>query len=92
MTGCWPDLPAVTLREPVHVERVKNGLEVAPEDLLAALSPLPELVRLLGPDGALVGLAKTGQNARFSPRGGGAGVTPRHPIKGCPTTSAFRVT
>jgi len=45
----------------VHVERVRNGLDVAPGDLLAALSPLPGLVRLLGPDGELVGLAKPGK-------------------------------
>ena len=47
------------------MERVKNGLEVAPADLQAALSPLPELVRLLGPDGALVGLAKPGKTPGF---------------------------
>ncbi len=58
-------LPAVVLRGPVHVERVRNGLEVAPDDLQAALSPLPELVRLLGPDGALVGLARPGKTPGF---------------------------
>jgi tRNA pseudouridine55 synthase len=63
--GLLAALPAVVLRAPVHVERVKNGLEVAPEDLQAALSPLPELVRLLGPDGALVGLARPGKTAGF---------------------------
>ncbi|OFW12425.1 MAG: tRNA pseudouridine(55) synthase TruB [Acidobacteria bacterium RIFCSPLOWO2_12_FULL_66_10] len=55
------DVPAATLRGAVHVERVRNGLDVAPGDLLAALSPLPGLVRLLGPDGELVGLAKPGK-------------------------------
>ncbi|MDO8681172.1 MAG: tRNA pseudouridine(55) synthase TruB [Acidobacteriota bacterium] len=63
--GLLAGLPSVTLRGPAHVERVKNGLEVAPEDLLAAVSPLPELVRLLGPDGALVGLAKPGRTPGF---------------------------
>lgn len=63
--GLLAGLPSVTLREPVHVERVKNGLEVAPEDILAPVSPLPELVRLLGPDGALVGLAKPGKTPGF---------------------------
>ena len=58
-------LPSVTLRAPVQVERVKNGLEVAPEDLLVVVSPLPALVRLLGPDGALVGLARPGKTAGF---------------------------
>ena len=63
--GLLPDLPAVTLRGAGHVERVKNGLEVAPEDLLAPPSPVPALVRLLGPDGALVGLAKPGKTPGF---------------------------
>ena len=60
-----PDLPAVTLRGPEQVARVKNGLEVAPGDLVAALSPLPELVRLLGPDGTMDGLAKPGKTPGF---------------------------
>ena len=63
--GLLAGLPSVTLRGPVHVDRVKNGLEVAPEDLLAPMSPLPELVRLLGPDGALVGLARPGKTPGF---------------------------
>ncbi len=64
-SGLLPDLPSVTLRAAVNVDRVRNGLEVAPDDLLAALSPLPELVRLMGPDGALVGLAKPGKTPGF---------------------------
>ncbi len=60
-----PELPSVTLRGVEHVARVKNGLEVAPGDVLAALSPLPGLVRLLAPDGALVGLATPGKRAGF---------------------------
>ena len=63
--GLLAGLPSVTLRGAVQVERVKNGLEVAPEDVVTALSPLPELVRLLGPDGALVGLARPGKTAGF---------------------------
>lgn len=63
--GLLADLPAVRLRGPGQVERVKNGLEVAPEDLVAPVSPLPGLVRLLGPDGALVGLAKPGKTPGF---------------------------
>jgi tRNA pseudouridine55 synthase len=65
-----PDLPAVTLRGPANVERVKNGLEVAPGDLLEPF-PFPTtqsapeapqvIVRLLGPDGSLIGLAKPGK-------------------------------
>jgi tRNA pseudouridine55 synthase len=64
-SGLLPDVPAVTLRGVVNVERVKNGLEVAPGDLLAALSPVPDLVRLLGPDGTLIGLAKPGRTPGF---------------------------
>lgn len=60
-----PDVPSVTLRSREHVERVKNGLEVAPGDILGVLSPLPDLIRLKGPDGALVGLAKPGKTAGF---------------------------
>jgi len=60
-----PELPAVTLRSAVHVERVKNGVEVAPGDLLAPLSALPPMVRLLGPDGSLVGLAKPAKTPGF---------------------------
>jgi tRNA pseudouridine55 synthase len=58
-----PDLPSVTLRGAEQVERVKNGVEIAPGDLQTVLSPLPGLVRLMGPDGALVGLAKPGKTA-----------------------------
>ena len=64
-SGLLPELPAVTLRGPEHVARVKNGVEIAPGDLLVALSPLPGLVRLLGPDGTLVGLAKPGKTPGF---------------------------
>ena len=60
-----PELPAVTLRGPDCLERVKNGVEIAPGDLVAPLSALPELVRLLGPDGTLVGLAKPGKTPGF---------------------------
>ncbi len=64
-SGLLPDLPAVTLRGAANVDRVRNGMEVAPGDLLAALSPLPELVRLMGPDGTLIGLAKPGKTPGF---------------------------
>jgi tRNA U55 pseudouridine synthase TruB len=63
MSGLLADLPAVTLRGPANLERLKNGVEMAPSDLVAALSPLPPMVRLLGPDGDLVGLAKPGKTA-----------------------------
>lgn len=60
-----PELPAVTLRGPEHLVRVKNGVEIAPGDLVAPVSPLPELVRLMGSDGTLVGLAKPGKTPGF---------------------------
>ena len=63
--GLLAALPAVTLRGAGQVERVKNGLEVAPEDLLAPVSPLPDLIRLLGPDGALVALARPAKTPGF---------------------------
>lgn len=61
MSGLLTDLPAVTLRTAAHLERLKNGLEVAPGDVLAPLSTLPPLTRILGPDGGLVALAKPGK-------------------------------
>ena len=60
-----PELPGVTLRGPEHIERVKNGVEIAPGDLLAPIAPVPELVRLFGPDGTLVGLARPGKTPGF---------------------------
>lgn len=60
-----PELPAVTLRGPEQVVRIKNGVEIAPADLLAALTPLPELVRVIGADGTLVALARPAKTPRF---------------------------
>ena len=61
MTALLPDLPSVTLRGAQNMERLKNGVELAPSDLVAPLTPLPAMVRLLGPEGELVGLAKPGK-------------------------------
>ncbi len=61
MAGLLPELPAVTLRGSANLERLKNGVEMGPGDLVAPLSPLPPIVRLLGPEGELVGLAKPGK-------------------------------
>jgi tRNA pseudouridine55 synthase len=58
-----PDLPSVTLRSALQLERLKNGVEMGPNDLVQPLATLPPIVRLLGPDGDLVGLAKPGQTA-----------------------------
>jgi tRNA pseudouridine55 synthase len=59
------DLPSVTLRSALQLERLKNGVEMAPSDLVAPLASLPPIVRLLGPDGDLVGLAKPGKTAGY---------------------------
>lgn len=60
-----PELPAVTLRGPEQVVRIRNGVEIAPGDLVAPLSPLPELVRVKGAEGTLVALAKPGKTPGF---------------------------
>ena len=56
-----PEVPSVTLRSALQLERLKNGVEMAPADLVAPLPSLPPIVRLLGPDGDLVGLARPGK-------------------------------
>ncbi|MEP6783925.1 MAG: tRNA pseudouridine(55) synthase TruB [Acidobacteriota bacterium] len=58
-----PELPSVTLRSALQLERLKNGVELGPDDLVASLATLPPIVRLLGPDGDLVGLAKPGNTS-----------------------------
>ena len=58
-----PDLPSVTLRSALQLERLKNGVEMAPGDLVAPLASLPPIVRLLDPGGDLVGLAKPGKTS-----------------------------
>lgn len=58
-----PDLPSVTLRSALQLERLKNGVEMGPNDLVKPLAVLPPIVRFLGPDGDLVGLAKPGKTA-----------------------------
>ncbi|HUQ88206.1 MAG TPA: tRNA pseudouridine(55) synthase TruB [Vicinamibacterales bacterium] len=59
--GLLPELPAVTLRSALQLERLKNGVEIGPADLLSPLPTLPPIVRLMGPDGDLVGLARPGK-------------------------------
>ena len=64
-----PELPSVRLRSASQLERLKNGVEMAPSDLVTPFafptSSSPEapqvIVRLLGPEGDLVGLAKPGK-------------------------------
>jgi tRNA pseudouridine55 synthase len=65
LSGLLVDLPAVTLRGTANVARVKNGVEVGPDDVLAPLAAMPPIVRLLGPDGELVGLAKPAKTTGF---------------------------
>jgi tRNA pseudouridine55 synthase len=73
MGGLLSDLPAVTLKGPGTLERLKNGVEMGPGDLMAPLAapegpqktiaPQNIIVRLLTADGDLVGLAKPGKEA-----------------------------
>ena len=58
-----PEVPAVTLRSALQLERLKNGVEMGPADLVTPLAAWPPVVRLLGPDGDLVGLAKPSATA-----------------------------
>lgn len=57
------DLPSVTLRSEKQLERLKNGVEITPADLVKALAEFPPIVRLIGPDGNLAGLAKPSKTA-----------------------------
>ena len=61
MAALLTDVPAVTLRGALNLERLKNGVEMGPGDLIAPLGSVPPLVRLLAPEGQLVGLAKPGK-------------------------------
>ena len=75
MGGLLSDLPAVTLKGPDTLERLKNGVEMGPGDLTApfAAPEAPQdnialqniIVRLLTPDGDLAGLAKPAKTAGF---------------------------
>lgn len=60
-----PELPTVTLRGPEQVVRIRNGVEIAPGDLVAPLSPPRELVRVMGSDGTLVALARPAKTPGF---------------------------
>ncbi len=65
LSALLSDIAAVTLRGAANLERLKNGVEIEPGDVLTPLTPLPPLVRLLGPDGTLVGLARPGKTADY---------------------------
>lgn len=57
------DLPCVTLRSSAQLERLKNGVEMTPGDLIAPLPVLPPIVRLISHEGDLVGLARPARTA-----------------------------
>ena len=65
MTAVMRELPAVVLRGPASLERLKNGVEMGPADLLEPLGDPAQVVRLLGPDGGLVALAKPGKEPGY---------------------------
>jgi tRNA pseudouridine55 synthase len=65
LSALLADVPAVTLRGPSNLERLKNGVEIEPGDVLEAINPLPELVRVMGPAGDLAALARPGKTPGF---------------------------
>ena len=65
MSRLLPDLPAVTLRGIDTLERLKNGVEMGPEDLVAPMAAPAGIVRLLTTDGDLAGLAKPAKTPGF---------------------------
>ena len=65
LSALLADVASVTLRGPANLDRLKNGVEVGPGDVVTPLTPLPQLVRLLGPDGDLVGLARPSKTPGF---------------------------
>jgi tRNA pseudouridine55 synthase len=65
MAQLLSDLPSVILRGPANLERLKNGVEMGPNDLVAPLTGPAGIVRLLTPEGDLAGLAKPAKTAGF---------------------------
>lgn len=63
LTALLTDMPSVTLRSALQLERLKNGVELGPADLVTPAAGFAPITRLLGPDGDLVGLAKPGKTA-----------------------------
>jgi len=55
------ELPSVQLKSVLQLSRLKNGVEMTPADVVAPMATLPPIVRLFGPDGDLVGLARPGK-------------------------------
>jgi tRNA pseudouridine55 synthase len=65
MAALLGELPAVTLRGPANLERLRNGVEMGPTDIVAPLATHAPIVRLLTPGGDLAGLAKPAKTAGF---------------------------
>ena len=65
MSRLLTEFPAVTLRGPANLERLKNGVEMGPGDLVSPLATPAPIVRLLSSDGELTGLARPGKTEGF---------------------------
>ena len=65
LSALLSDVPAVTLRGPANVERLKNGVEIEPRDVVEPIAALPPLVRVMGPAGELAALARPGKTPGF---------------------------
>ena len=65
MRALLTELPSVRLRGQANLERLKNGVEIGPADVVASLGNAAPVVRLLGPEGDLVGLAKPAKTPGF---------------------------
>ncbi|HJU41346.1 MAG TPA: tRNA pseudouridine(55) synthase TruB [Vicinamibacterales bacterium] len=65
MSRLLADLPAVTLKGSDTLARLRNGVEMGPNDLMAPAAPDAPIVRLLTPDGDLAGLARPAKTAGF---------------------------
>jgi tRNA pseudouridine55 synthase len=65
MSTLLGDLPAVILRGAANLERLKNGVEMGPNDVVEPLRAAAPIVRVLGPDGDLAGLARPATTPGF---------------------------
>ena len=65
LSALLAEVPAVVLRTPAHVDRVRNGVEIGPADVISPLASLPPVVKLLDPDHRLVAIAKPGKSPGY---------------------------
>lgn len=65
MSQLLPALPTVQLRGRENLDRLKNGVEMGPDDVIAPLRDEAPMVRLMSSDGDLVALAKPGKTRGF---------------------------